>query len=107
MKVGRFHVAVTDYLSEAGPERAVLGKLAEVALLQARTDDEVADKAADAHGLLVYHTVRLGAAALARLHRCRVVVRGGVGFDNVDVEAAGKLGIVVCNVPDYGTEEVA
>src|SRR5262249_58132797 len=30
-----------------------------------------------------------------------------VGVDNVDLEAAGRRGIVVCNVPDYGTEEVA
>jgi phosphoglycerate dehydrogenase-like enzyme len=34
-------------------------------------------------------------------------VRAGVGYDNVDVQAAGQRGIVVCNVPDYGTEEVA
>src|SRR5687767_3106922 len=39
--------------------------------------------------------------------RCRGIVRCGVGYDNVDIEAAGKRGIVVCNVPDYGTEEVA
>ena len=31
----------------------------------------------------------------------------GVGYDNVDIKAAGQLGIPVCNIPDYGTEEVA
>jgi lactate dehydrogenase-like 2-hydroxyacid dehydrogenase len=41
------------------------------------------------------------------LGRTRVIVRNGVGFDVVDLEAAGKAGIVVCNVPDYGTTEVA
>ena len=31
----------------------------------------------------------------------------GVGYDNVDIKTAGRLGIPVCNIPDYGTEEVA
>ncbi|MGB4439116.1 MAG: C-terminal binding protein [Sedimentibacter sp.] len=35
------------------------------------------------------------------------VVRYGVGVDNVNVKAATKMGITVCNVPDYGTNEVA
>ena len=34
-------------------------------------------------------------------------MRMGVGYDNVDIKAAGRLGIPVCNIPDYGTEEVA
>ena len=39
--------------------------------------------------------------------RCRIVVRAGVGYDNVDIAAWGALGVPVCNVPDYGTTEVA
>ena len=31
----------------------------------------------------------------------------GVGYDNVNIQYAGKLGIPVVNIPDYGTEEVA
>lgn len=36
-----------------------------------------------------------------------VVIRYGVGVDNVDLVAAKELGVRVCNVPDYGVEEVA
>ncbi len=57
--------------------------------------------------LLVYHDIKLTERALAALTRCKAVIRCGVGFDNVDLQAAGERGIVVCNVPDYGTEEVA
>ena len=103
----RFRVAVTDYLSEATVERSVLGPIADVAVLQARNEAEVVEKAADADALLVFHNMKLTDAAFSRLARCRAVVRVGVGVDNVDLEAAGRRGIVVCNVPDYGTEEVA
>lgn len=39
--------------------------------------------------------------------RCRIVVRAGVGVDLVDLAAWGRRGVPVCNVPDYGTTEVA
>ena len=38
---------------------------------------------------------------------CRIVVREGVGYDNLDLAAWGARGVPVCNVPDYGTTEVA
>jgi lactate dehydrogenase-like 2-hydroxyacid dehydrogenase len=51
--------------------------------------------------------VPIDAGAVPHLKRARIVVRHGVGFDIVDLEACGKAGIAVCNVPDYGTTEVA
>ncbi len=42
-----------------------------------------------------------------RLKQCRIFVTPKVGFDNIDLKAWGALGIPVCNVPDYGTQEVA
>ncbi|WP_415184682.1 C-terminal binding protein [Phaeovulum sp.] len=44
---------------------------------------------------------------MAALAPGAVVVRYGVGVDNVDLVAAKDLGVRVCNVPDYGVEEVA
>ena len=38
---------------------------------------------------------------------CRIAVRMGVGYDNLDLVAWGARGVPVCNVPDYGTSEVA
>jgi D-3-phosphoglycerate dehydrogenase/C-terminal binding protein len=51
-------------------------------------------------------TVPLGLAPEA-FARCRIVVREGVGYDTVDLKAWGARGVPVCNVPDYGTTEVA
>ena len=41
-----------------------------------------------------------------RLRQCRIFVKYGVGYDDVDIERFGKLAIPVCNTPDYGTREV-
>lgn len=103
----RFRVAVTDYLAEASIERAVLGALADVVLLQETRESQIVARTPDADALIAFHDIELTDASLAKLPRCRAIVRCGVGFDRVDIEAAGRQGIVVCNVPDYGTEEVA
>lgn len=49
----------------------------------------------------------LPAERIAKLERCRVIVRYGVGLDNVDLAAAERHRIPVANVPDYGADEVA
>jgi C-terminal binding protein len=100
-------VAVTDHLAEAGVERPVLEPFADVLLLQTNDEAAVVERAPGADVLLVYHDIRISDRTLGALPRLRGVVRCGVGYDNVDIEAAGRRGIVVCNVPDYGTEEVA
>ena len=44
---------------------------------------------------------------IARFPRLKAVVRMGVGYDRLDRAACAARGIAVCNVPDYGTMEVA
>ena len=44
---------------------------------------------------------------IRELRNCRVIIRNGIGYDNVDIKEATKKGIAVCNIPDYCTEEVA
>jgi phosphoglycerate dehydrogenase-like enzyme len=100
-------VVVTDYLAETGPETEVLASLADLRLLQTSDEAEVARGGADADVLLVFHDIKLTERSIAALKKCKAIIRCGVGVDNVDLRAAGKHGIVVCNVPDYGTEEVA
>lgn len=100
-------VAVTDYLAEATDEVPILRDVADIRLLQTSDEMQVIERAPDAVVLLVYHDIKLTERSLSRLPACKGIVRCGVGVDNVDHRAAGKHGIVVCNVPDYGTEEVA
>jgi D-3-phosphoglycerate dehydrogenase / 2-oxoglutarate reductase len=50
---------------------------------------------------------KLDAEAISQMDKARVIVRYGIGVDNVDIEAARTRGIPVCNVPDYCIDEVA
>ncbi len=100
-------VGVTDYLTEKDQELAVLADVADVRLLGGDSEEQVLDLAGTLDALLVYHTTKITEKLIAAMTKCRGIVRCGVGYDNVDLRAAGSRGIVVCNVPDYGTEEVA
>ncbi len=57
--------------------------------------------------IVCYHDANLDEALIDRLERCRLIVRAGVGFDQVAIAACAARGIPVCNTPDYGTTDVA
>src|SRR5207248_521911 len=100
-------VVVPDFLTEASLEQRVLEDVADVRALANPDENELLRQAPEADVLIFFHEVRLTGRSLAQLSRCKGAIRCGVGVDNIDLKTAGQLGIVVCNVPDYGTEEVA
>ncbi len=101
-------VVITDFIAEPlDIERRVLGNVADVSALNALDEDDLAGQVEDAEVIVLYHQLSITRKTIDRLRRCRLIIRGGVGFDNVDRAAARERGIVVCNVPDYGTEDVA
>ena len=103
-----FQVVVTDFIrDELEPERRVLGELADVTALGARAEDELVGRIEDADAIILFHEMVLTRKTLSSLRRCKLIVRAGVGFDNVDHLFARSLGIPVGNIPDYGSEEVA
>lgn len=101
-------VVITDFLSHS-PETEVqiLGDLARVESLCADHEEQLAGHIEDADAIMIYHTLKFTVRSIERLTRCKLIVRCGVGFDNVDWKFARQRGIPVANVPDYGTEEVA
>jgi D-3-phosphoglycerate dehydrogenase len=60
----------------------------------------------DVVGLIVWGAP-VGDAELARLPSLRIVATPSVGYDHIDLEAAGRRGVWVCNVPDYCVGEMA
>jgi phosphoglycerate dehydrogenase-like enzyme len=69
-------------------------------------DDLAAADCAAAEGLMILR-YKVTAGDLKRFPRLRAICRMGVGYDNLDRAAAAERGIMILNVPDYGTTEVA
>ncbi len=88
-------------------EREVFGPDVEIVKRDAGALSELSDAdCAAADGLMIMGFAVTG-ADLARFPRLRAIVRMGVGYDKLDRPAAAARNILVCNVPDYGTTEVA
>ncbi|MBV9489410.1 MAG: C-terminal binding protein [Verrucomicrobia bacterium] len=99
------------YLNPPYPDLSVeieslRGTPVELVPCSVRGEDELIRSTKDADAILTVQDPITARVAEA-LEHCKVVVRLGVGYDVVDVAACRNHGILVCNVPDYGTEEVA
>lgn len=88
-------------------ERAAAAPFEVLVRRAARPDDIPAAEWEAAEAVIAYHRLSYDAALCAGLRSCRILVRAGVGCDNVDLAAFTARDIPVCNVPDYGIAEVA
>jgi D-3-phosphoglycerate dehydrogenase len=101
-------VLVTDYAwPSLDVEREVLARVgAELVVAQTGEEPELIELASDVDAILT-NWKRVPEAAVRAAPRCVVIGRYGVGVDNIPVELATELGIVVANVPDFCVNEVA
>ncbi len=101
-------VVITDHgFSGIRQEKEILGKAGHH-LIEAKctTDDDILAFAGTADALLV-QWAPVTRKVISQLKKCRIIVRYGIGVDNIDLQAAREYNIPVCNVPDYCIEEVA
>ncbi|MBS4022518.1 MAG: C-terminal binding protein [Dethiobacter sp.] len=88
-------------------ERDVLSKEGiELRTETCRTPGEIIERCQDADALLSIYAPT-PKSVIDSLPNCKVYVRYGIGYDNIDVDAATAKGIPVCNIPDYCLPEVA
>jgi len=101
-------VLVTDYAwPTLDRERAILEKIgASLVVATTGSEEELLRLAPSAYGILC-NWKPVSRSVLEVAVRCIAVGRYGIGLDNIDVETATRLGIVVTNVPAYCVDDVA
>src|SRR6185369_13346609 len=103
-----FHLLTPDaqYPDDGLVERETAGPGVDWTILRARkAADLPADVLANCDAIVSWHEIKVDRALITALRKCRIIVRAGVGFDQIDHEAAAAASIPVCNTPDYGTSE--
>jgi len=102
-------IAITDYsFPSLDIEEGILRPLGHevAAWKEMRTAPELPELVADADAVITQFAP-VNADVIASMRQAKVIVRYGIGVDNVDLDAAKARGIPVCNVPDYCIDEVA
>jgi D-3-phosphoglycerate dehydrogenase len=101
-------VLVTDYAWKSlRLEQEILERVgASLVVAKTGSEDEFVQLAADVDGILTCWK-RVSEKVIRNAPRCQAIARYGIGLDNIDVEYATKMGIVVTNVPAYCVEEVS
>ena len=87
-------VFITDYIKNPDIEKSILGKIA-----KNKQDPEI-------EILLVWHK-KIDSEYLDNFPNVKLLIRYGVGCDNIDFHEIKKRGIMLCNTPDYGVDEVS
>src|SRR5688572_28464364 len=103
-----FRVLLTDYAwPDLEIERAILREIdAELIVAERQDIASLSALAVDVDAILTCWA-RVAEDTIASAQKCRIIARLGIGLDNIDVAAATRRGIVVTNVPNYCTREVA
>jgi len=97
--LGKFKVVITDsdYGSHEIEEEVLSSIGADLVKFQCKTEDDIIRCCSDADGLLNQYAP-ITRRVIENLQRARIIVRYGVGVDNIDIKAATERGIFVANV---------
>lgn len=79
----------------------------ELTFLSEGLTEETASHARDAQIISVHVSSKVTPELMAKMPALKMIAARSTGFDNIDLAAASKRGIVVCNVPGYGANTVA
>jgi D-3-phosphoglycerate dehydrogenase len=106
MEKFKVYVAEKSYMDYSAEKEIVEKAGGKLFFARCKNEKDIIEQCSDANALLLRQTP-IGEKALGKLNNLHVISRYGVGYDNVNIEAANNHGVVVTIVPDYCISEVA
>lgn len=105
---GRIKVVIVDSAFEdASVENMILKEInADVQFFHCKDEEEIVRIAKEANAI-INNLLPMSKETISALDKLQLIVRCAVGYDNIDLKAATENKVVICNVPDYCTAEVA
>ena len=103
-----YNVIITDSgFPDNNPEKEILENMdCSVTNIQCKDESQLRSQVNKADALIV-QLAPITRSVIESMNHCKVIVRYGIGVDNIDLVAAKEKAIPVCNVPDYCIEEVS
>ncbi len=96
-----------QFPGEADVELEALGPGAQIEIHRVSRAEEIPDASwAACDVILAWQDITVDAPLVEKLDNCRIIVRCGIGYDRMGLEACGARGIPVCNVPTYDFTDV-
>lgn len=101
-------VVITDYQYDSilQEDAIIRGAGFELVSRIKSTPEQVLEITKDADAIITQYC-DINAAVIDQLEHCKIIIKYGIGINNIDADAAAAKGIYVCNVPDYGIDEVS
>lgn len=98
-------VLITDPIHDDGLK--TLKKFAEVEVATNLTNEELLERVSEFDAMIVRSSTEVRKDVLDAAKNLKLIVRAGVGLDNIDLVHAGKLGIKVENTPEAPSNAVS
>lgn len=101
-------IVIVDHREEGFEmeKKAFVAENVDLFISSCKNEEELIETVKDAH-IIIFTFSKITANVINRLTNCKMVIRYGVGLENVDIKAATEKGIYVCNTRNYGTFAVA
>src|SRR5437588_4808349 len=98
-----YTILISDKLADEGIEIFHMEKDLKADVKLGMKPDELKNIIADYDALVVRSETKVTSDIISSAKKLKVIARAGVGFDNIDIAAATRAGIIVMNTPDANT----